>query len=93
MEVGSREELFALTEYKKIEEIQKLEKNLNKLQYTPVLMAFILLGTAFFLIWIGVDVLSPIHFIPVATAIGVVGFANVERTNLLKRLFELKYGK
>ena len=93
MEVGSKEELFALVEYKKIEQIQKLEKQLNQLQYTPVLMAFMLFVTVYFLIWIGVDVLSPIHLISVAIAIGVVGFANVESTNLLKRLFELKYGK
>jgi hypothetical protein len=93
MEVGSKEELFALTEYKKIEQIQKLEKKLNQLKYTPVLMAFSLLVTAFFLIWIGVNMLSPIHLIPVAAAIGVVGFANAESTSLLKRLFVLKYGK
>lgn len=93
MEVGSKEELFAHNEYKKIEKIQKLEKRLNQLQYMPLLVAFILIGTIFFLIWIGVDVLSPIHLYSVAIAIIVMGGANVERTNLLKCLFELKYGK
>jgi uncharacterized membrane protein len=93
MEVGSKEELFALAEYKKTEQIQKLEKKLNQLQYIPLLMAFSLLVTVFFLIGIGVDVLSPIHLISVAAVIGAVGSTNVARTDLLKQLFELKYGK
>ncbi len=37
--------------------------------------------------------LSFTHLILIAAFIGSVGYSNVQRTDLLKKLFELKYGK
>lgn len=33
------------------------------------------------------------HVLPIAVAISSVGYSNVQRTDLLGQLFELKYGE
>ncbi|WP_448565248.1 hypothetical protein [Thalassotalea ganghwensis] len=47
----------------------------------------------FWSIWIGNTTWSPMNVMLIAITISSVGHSNVQRTTLLKELFELKYGK
>ena len=48
---------------------------------------------AFWGVWANQTTWSFTHLILIAAFIGSVGYSNVQRTDLLKQLFELKYGK
>mgnify|MGYP006144399089 CR=1 FL=1 len=92
MELNSIEDVKALTEYKKIEQIENIEKKIKKLSYVPAWSCGVLVIWAFWATWSGTT-WSPMNIVLVAISIGSVGYSNVQRTDLLKQLFELKYGK
>jgi len=90
MEIKSEEELDAKVEFNKIDHIQKIESKLHRLSFIPLyFFAFLLL--AYFGLDLGNKLSSAVIILIVA--IGVVGQSNVQRVDLLKELFELKYGK
>ena len=92
MELNSIEDVKALTEYQKIEQIESIEKKIHKLSYAPVACCSVLILWAFWATWVG-SVWSPMNIVLVAISIASVGYSNVQRTDFLKQLFELKYGK
>jgi|TARA_R110001583_G_scaffold188672_1_gene351015 hypothetical protein len=90
MEIKSEEELGAKVEFNKIDQIKKVESKLHRLSFIPLyFFAFLLL--AYFGLDLGNKLSSAVLFLIIA--IGVVGQSNVQRTDLLKKLFELKYSK
>jgi len=93
MELNSIEDVKALTEYQKIEQIQKIEKKIKKLSYIPATSCTALIAYSFFSFYSGNTEWVPSNFMLIAVFIGSVGHSNVQRTDLLKQLFELKYGK
>jgi hypothetical protein len=92
MELNSIEDVKALNEYKKIEQIQKIEKKFHRLGLTPYMILGALSVYYIFTVWIGGGSWSSMHFMFIASSIAVIGYSNVERTDLLKQLIELKYG-
>jgi hypothetical protein len=92
MELNSIEDVNALTEYQKIEQIQNIDKKIHKLSYVPASSCGALILWAFWATWSG-SPWTPMNIVLIAISIGSVGFSNVQRTDLLKQLFELKYGK
>lgn len=92
MELNSIEDVKALTEYKKLEQIESIEKKIKKLSYVPAISCAVLIIWAYWATWSGTE-WSPMNMVLVAISIGSVGYSNVQRTDLLKQLFELKYGK
>ncbi|WP_206483879.1 hypothetical protein [Thalassotalea sp. G2M2-11] len=93
MELNSVEDVKALTEYQKIDQIQRIEKKIHRLSFIPFIGGLMLLLYSFWLIWSGINSLSPAHLIVVASFVASIGHSNVQRTDLIKHLFELKYGK
>ena len=93
MELNSVEDVKALTEYQKIDQIQRIEKRIHRLSFIPAIGGLMLLLYSFWLLWSGTNSLSPTHLIIVASFIASIGHSNVQRSDLLKQLFELKYGK
>jgi hypothetical protein len=90
MEIKSKEQLDAKVEFDKIDQIQKIESKLHKLSFIPLyFFAFLLL--AYFGLDLGNNLSSAVIILIVA--IGVVGQSSVQRTDLLKQLFDLKYSK
>ena len=90
MEIKSEEELNAKVEFNKIDQIQKIENKLHRLSFIPLyFFAFLLL--AYFGLDLGNKLSSAVLILIIA--IGVVGQSSVQRTDLLKELFDLKYGK
>ena len=90
MEIKSQEELDAKVEFNKIDRIQKIESKLHRLSFIPLyFFAFLLLG------YFGLDLANDLSgaVIMLIIAIAIVGQSNVQRTDLLKELFELKYSK
>ena len=75
-------------EFNKLKQIEKIENKLHKLSFIP-LYFFAFLMLAYFGLDLKNDVSSAILILIVA--IGIVGQSNVERANLLKALFEIKY--
>ena len=92
MELNSVEDVKALTEYQKIEKIQSIEKKIHKLSFVPVTSSAVLIIWAFWATWAG-SAWSPMNMLLVAVTIAAVGHSNVQRTDLLQQLFELKYNK
>ncbi|NVK56805.1 MAG: hypothetical protein HWE26_14455 [Alteromonadaceae bacterium] len=92
MDLNSIEDVKALNEYKKIEQIQRIEQKFHRLGLVPYITFFGLVAYAFFSLWVGGGSWSYMHFMLIATSIASVGYSNVERTDLLKQLIELKYG-
>jgi len=90
MDIQSKDELNAQVEFNKLDQINKIENKLRKLSFLPIyFFAFLLL--AYFGLDLGNNLNSAIIILIVA--IGVVGQSSVQRTDLLKELFELKYSK
>jgi hypothetical protein len=90
MDIKSKDELNAQVEFNKLDQINKIESKLHKLSFLPLyFFAFLLL--AYFGLDLGNNLNSAIIILIVA--IGVVGQSSVQRTDLLKELFELKYSK
>ncbi|MDO6508446.1 hypothetical protein Q4506_15390 [Colwellia sp. 4_MG-2023] len=90
MEINSKAELDAKVEFNKIDQIQKIESKLHRLSFIPLyFFAFLLLA------YFGLDLANDLSgaVIILIISIGIVGQSNVQRTNLLKELFELKYSK
>jgi len=87
MEIKSKEELNAQVEFNKLDQIKKIESKLHKLSFIP-LYFFAFLMLAYFGLDLGNNLSSAVIILIVA--IGVVGQSSVQRTNLLKDLFELK---
>ena len=92
MELNSVDDLNALSEYHKIDRIIRIEKKIHRLSYAPVFLSTVLLLWAFWSMWSGNTTWSPIHLVFISIVIASVGNSNVQRTNLLKELFALKYG-
>jgi hypothetical protein len=92
MELNSIEDVKALNEYKKIEQIQKLEKKFHRLGYVPYMTLGALTVYFIFTVWLDDGSWSNMHFIFIATSMASIGYANVERADLLKQIIELKYG-
>jgi hypothetical protein len=92
MEVKFKEEPDTKIEIQNFDEITKIEKKMKALGYMPI-HAFIV-GMLMSLITIYYD--NPPFSIIISSltaSIALTSIANVQRTNLLKKLFELKYGK
>jgi hypothetical protein len=90
MDIKLEEELDAKVEFNKIDQIQKIEYKIHRLSFIPIyFFAFLLL--AYFGLDLGNELSSAVLLLTIA--IGVVGQSNVQRTNLLKELFEIKYSK
>lgn len=92
MDINTKEQLDAHIEFTHIQQIEKVENKLNKMRYLPASLFFIVLG---FLFYIDFDVTNNLNGVVIllATMIGVSGQTSVQRTELLKELFELKYGQ
>ena len=93
MEINSIDDVNALNEYQKIENIAKIEKKIKQLRYTPISTTACLMAFALWCVLSGNDTWSPILISLIAMSIGSVGYSNVQRSDLLQELFELKYGK
>ena len=93
MELNSVENINALTEYQKISQIQRIEKKLHRLSFMPFIGGMIFAAYCYWLIWTGVESISPIQLMVVASFIIGIGQSNVLRSDLLQQLFELKYGQ
>lgn len=93
MELNSIEGVKALNEYKKIEQIQRVEKKFHRLGLVPYITFGALTVYFIFTVWVGGESWSNMHFMLIASSIASVGYSNVERTDLLKQLIELKYGR
>lgn len=93
MESNSIDDLNVLTEYQKLEKIQRIEEKMRKLSFTPLTSCVALIFYSFCLVWGGYNTWSASIIVPIAILIGSVGYSNVQRTDLLKQLFELKYSK
>ena len=90
MEIKLKEELDSKVEFNKIDQIQKIESKLHRLSFIPLyFFAFLLL--AYFGLDLGNKLSSAVLILTIT--IGIVGQSNVQRTDLLKELFELKYSK
>ncbi len=90
MEIKSENELDAKVEFNKINKIQKIERKLHRLSFTP-LYFFVFFSLTYFGLDLDKDLSMSLFTLFVA--IGFVGQSNVKRTDLLKELFELKYSK
>ena len=93
MELNSIDDINAFDEYKKIERIQRIEMKMKRLSFTPITSSSALVLYTFWGVWADQTTWSFTHLILIAAFIGSVGYSNVQRTDLLKKLFELKYGK
>jgi len=93
MELNSVEDINVLVEYQKSNQIALIEKKLARLSYAPILICLVLIAWAVNALIFNDLAWSPVHMILIAVAIASVGHTNVQRTNLLKELFELKYGR
>jgi hypothetical protein len=92
MELNSKEDVKALTEYQKMEKIERIEKKIHRLGHIPNYMCLFLFAYGAWAMWLE-EPLLPFSIFLVAITIVSVGQSNVQRTDLLKQLFELKYGK
>ena len=92
MELNSIEDVKALTEYQKIKQIERVEKKIHRLSYIPNYLCLFLIAYGGWAMW-SEEPLLPFSIFLVAITIVSVGQSNVQRTDLLKQLFELKYGK
>ncbi|WP_448547646.1 hypothetical protein [Thalassotalea fusca] len=93
MELNSIEDVNALTEYQKVAQIQHIEKKIHRLSFVPEITCAILICWAFWEMWLGQPNWSPVNIFFIASALVTIGHSNVQRTDLLRQLFELKYGK
>jgi hypothetical protein len=93
LELNSIEDVKALNEYKKMEQIHKIEKKYYRLGFAPYLTLGVLTVYYIFIAWLGGESWSNMHFIFIASSMASIGFSSVKRTDLLKQLIELKYGK
>jgi len=93
MELNSIEDVKALNEYKKMEQIQKIEKKFHRLGYVPYMTLGALTVYYIFTVWLDGGSWSNMHFMFIASSMASIGYSNVERTDLLKQLIELKYGR
>lgn len=92
MELNSIEDVNALNEYQKIKQIESIEKKLYRLTHVPAFFGAALVLLALIHTWLEI-LWTPMHLLPIAIAIGSVGYSNVQRTDLLKQFFKLKYGE
>ncbi|WP_220462082.1 hypothetical protein, partial [Colwellia sp. Bg11-12] len=93
MELNSMEDVKAIAEFQKIEQLQRIEKKLHRLSFTPLYAAIMIIIYNIWSIWFVNNYSTPMnHGILAIIVIGVCR-SNVERTDLLRQLFELKYGK
>ena len=93
MELNSIEDVKALNEYKKMEQIQKIEKKFHQLGYVPYMTLGAITVCYIFTVWIDGVSWSNMYFMFIASSMASIGYSNVERTDLLKQLIELKYGR
>ena len=90
MDIQSKEDLDAQIIFNKLNQINKIENKLRNINFIPLYFFALLTLSYFSFNWSA----NPSNAIPmICVAIYVIGQSNVHRTNLLKKLFELKYGK
>ncbi|WP_057833201.1 hypothetical protein [Colwellia sp. TT2012] len=92
MELNSIEDVKALTEYQKIEQIQRIEKKIKMLGFDAITPCM-LLAYGIWAMWTDTSTSTPIIIVVFAVMIFSVSRSSVERTKLLRELFDLKYGK
>lgn len=92
MDIKTKEQLDAHVEYNHLQQIEKIENKLKRAAYLPAILFFIVL---LFMFYIGFDVANNLNGVVIllVTMMAIVGQTNVQRVDLLKTLFELKYGK
>ena len=90
MDINSKEGLHAQVEFNKIAKIEKIETKIHRLSYIPFAY-FAFLFLAYFGLDLGNNLSSAVFLMIIS--IGIIGQSNVQRTDLLKELFEVKYGK
>jgi len=93
MELNSIEDVKALTEYQKIDQIESIDKKINRLNNIPTYQCLLLVVYGGWAMWSEDHTLLPFGIVLIGFAIASVGQSNIQRTDLLKQLFELKYGK
>ena len=93
MEVNSLEDIKSQSELKKIEQLQRIEKKLHRLSYMPIYAGILIIIYNFWSIWFLNNSLSSISNVFLVILVLSVCNSNVQRTDLLKQLFELKYDK
>ncbi len=90
MAINSKEELDARVEFNKISRIKNIETKFYRLGFILFFyFAFLLLA------YFGLDLANNLSsaVIILIISIGIMGQSNVQRTDLLKELLELKYSK
>lgn len=92
MELNSIEDVSALNEYQKVKQIERIENKLRRLSFVPAFFCAVMLLYVFVFTWFEAP-WTIMHLLPIAIAIGSVGYSNVQRTDLLGQLFKLKYGE
>lgn len=98
MDLNSINDVNALIELQKIDKIREIEKKIHRLSFAPAISAAMILAYFVWASWYRHDIdtaglLSINGFVVIASAIASVGGSNVQRTDLLMELFELKYEK
>jgi hypothetical protein len=81
-----------LLNIKRWKKIERIEKKIHRLGHIPNYMCLFLFAYGAWAMWLE-EPLLPFSIFLVAITIVSVGQSNVQRTDLLKQLFELKYGK
>ena len=89
MEIKSMEDAHALNEYQKLKQIERIETKLHRLSFMPVITFIALLLWSLWAVWADAS-WTQLNIVMIAIAILSVGRANMERTELLKQLFELR---
>lgn len=92
MEVHSKEEVDAYLQIQKLDQIQRIEKKMKRLSYEPVWTFGSIIIYAFSCVWLEYES-TFFSLIFLAGIIGGVSKVNVERTELLRQLFEIKTGR
>ncbi|MCC5825302.1 hypothetical protein [Alkalimonas sp.] len=92
MEINSIDDVNALNEYQKVKQIERIEKKIHRLSFVPASTCAGLIMWFFLSTWLNAS-WTPMNLLLIAIAIGSVGHSNVQRTDLLKQLFKLKYGE
>jgi len=93
MDLNSIDDIKAFTEIQKIEKINRIEKKIRQRGYFPLIASLMFFIYAFWIASTNIQGLSPIDLFVIAIFISVLAQNNIEHSNLLKELFELKYGK
>ena len=90
MELNTLENVNALSEYKKIEQIAKVEKKIQNLRYVPFLISSVLIFWSLWADWLNA-LSSSMSMTVFAISIAIIVYAITLRTDLYIQLMDLKY--